>query len=89
MKKMVIDCLTVKDREQFHDMFAQALEFPDYYGRNLDALFDCLTDIHQETDITLISHGALEANMGLYGKKAVEVLLRAAMENENITLSLE
>ncbi|MEU6153796.1 barstar family protein [Actinosynnema sp. NPDC047251] len=23
----------------------QALDFPDYYGQNLDALYDCLTDL--------------------------------------------
>ncbi|WP_433269785.1 barstar family protein [Actinosynnema sp. CS-041913] len=23
----------------------EAMEFPDYYGRNLDALYDCLTDL--------------------------------------------
>ncbi len=28
-----------------HDDFAQALAFPDYYGRNLDALDDCLYDV--------------------------------------------
>ncbi|MBW4720886.1 barstar family protein [Saccharothrix obliqua] len=23
----------------------EAMDFPDYYGQNLDALFDCLTDL--------------------------------------------
>lgn len=27
------------------DAFAQALEFPDYFGRNLDAFVDCLRDV--------------------------------------------
>ena len=29
--------------EDLHTAIAQALHFPDYYGRNLDALNDCLT----------------------------------------------
>ena len=28
-----------------HDAVAAALDFPDYYGRNLDALADCLGDV--------------------------------------------
>src|SRR6478752_9753549 len=28
-----------------HQDFADALDFPDYYGRNLDALNDCLRDV--------------------------------------------
>ncbi|QFU92831.1 Barstar (barnase inhibitor) [Amycolatopsis sp. YIM 10] len=27
------------------DAIAAALDFPDWFGRNLDALYDCLTDL--------------------------------------------
>ncbi len=38
------DVVTV---EGFHDAIAAALAFPAYYGRNLDALNDCLRDVAQ------------------------------------------
>lgn len=38
-----------------HDYLKEVLNFPDYYGKNLDALYDCLTDIGVETEITLIN----------------------------------
>ena len=32
-----------KTPDEFQDFINQKLEFPDYYGHNLDALWDCLT----------------------------------------------
>jgi RNAse (barnase) inhibitor barstar len=33
------------DKQSTMDAIAQALSFPAYFGRNLDALYDCLTDL--------------------------------------------
>lgn len=33
-----------RDKERMHDDFSQALNFPAHYGRNFDALNDCLSD---------------------------------------------
>ena len=33
----------ISDWESFHDVFAETLGFPSFYGRNLDAWIDCLT----------------------------------------------
>lgn len=33
----------VVDWESFHDVFEEALGFPGYYGRNMNAWIDCLT----------------------------------------------
>lgn len=42
----------IKDyKELIHDYIAENLGFPDYYGKNLDALYDCLTDIDEPTAI--------------------------------------
>lgn len=37
-----------------HDQLAQALAFPQWYGRNLDALHDCLTCLQQNLTLTLL-----------------------------------
>jgi len=36
-----------------HDYLKEVFDFPDYYGKNLDALYDCLTDIGIETTIQI------------------------------------
>ena len=40
-------------KSEGHDYLKEALNFPDYYGKNLDALYDCLTEIGVETKIKL------------------------------------
>lgn len=38
------------DREQTYDAFVAALGLPDHFGRNLDALMDCLRDVADRHD---------------------------------------
>lgn len=40
--KMDGNALTTADG--FHDQFASTFEFPDYYGRNMNAWNDCMSD---------------------------------------------
>lgn len=42
--KYKVDFSEVKYYAEIHEVLKQDLDFPDYYGGNLDALFDCLTD---------------------------------------------
>ena len=35
----------IKDWESFHSVFRAALGFPEFYGRNMNAWIDCMTDI--------------------------------------------
>lgn len=39
------DCAAWQNEEDMFTAFATTLNFPDYFGRNLDALNDCLCDI--------------------------------------------
>lgn len=41
----IFDCTEWTSLDVFHDDLAESLNFPDYYGRNLNALNDCLVDI--------------------------------------------
>jgi len=43
MKRIKKDCNQIKDWESFHGVFAEHFEFPDFYGRNMDAWIDCMS----------------------------------------------
>lgn len=55
MKHSQIDVSGVNDWAGFHECFARKFEFPDYYGRNMDAWIDCMEDYALEQD-SLVLH---------------------------------
>jgi len=42
MKKAVVDLTGCKYTWDIHQRFKEALEFPDFYGANWDAFWDCI-----------------------------------------------
>ena len=51
MNRVQLSAAAWDTTEKAHADLAQALNFPDYYGHNLDALHDCLTEL---TDTQLV-----------------------------------
>ena len=41
------------EKNEIHNYLKKKMKFPDYYGGNLDALYDCLTDISADTAIDI------------------------------------
>ena len=41
---VTVSCGGIADKETLHARIAAALDFPDWYGHNLDALYDLLTE---------------------------------------------
>lgn len=42
---VTIDLGCMQDKEELHECLAKALRFPDWYGRNWDALWDAITGL--------------------------------------------
>lgn len=59
MKEYVIDCGRIDGLREFHFVLAKQLRFPGWYGNNLDALYDCLTDIQEDTRLILTGFSSL------------------------------
>ncbi len=52
MKRITLDCNPLETRLELHDLLAEALDFPAYYGKNLDALYDCLMELPEGVHLT-------------------------------------
>lgn len=70
------------DRETAHAHLAERLALPDYYGKNLDALFDVLTgNIDVPTRLVIKRHETLIEVLGGYGVSILETIWDAVREN--------
>ena len=86
VKKYFIDCEKLCGRRAAHRYLAETLEFPEYYGNNLDALFDCLTE---KTECTILFKGAAELyKEGGYGARILEVMRDAAAANPLLQMEM-
>lgn len=86
-RQIFLDCRKLTERSSAHEYLEEIMNFPTYYGCNLDALYDCLMEV-QECDIVLQyeEEACLE---GTYGERIIEVLEEAAFENPFLKLSVE
>ena len=89
MQTCILDGATIRDKETLHTLLAKGLNFPCWYGRNLDALFDCLTDPETAVTIRLLHRESLEERLGRRGLGLVRLLRRAAEEQPQVTLREE
>lgn len=79
-----LDGNNITDRDMLHDILSDSLRLPDWYGRNLDALYDCLTEIQEETEIRILHKETLEDHLGRHAMAVTKVLKEACGENPRI-----
>ena len=88
MRYAIIEGAAVENINRLHRLLAEQLDFPDWYGGNLDALYDCLTDLTEETSIILLHSQALAETLGTSYGRFCRVLTDAAAENPNLHIQI-
>lgn len=88
MTKLTINAAEIHTAEQLHRLLSEELGFPRYYGMNLDALYDCLTDAKAE--ITVLHPEKFAENLGEQKAESfLRVLYDSAEANPLLTLNIE
>lgn len=78
-----LDGRKMDTRSATHQYLINELQLPAHYGKNLDALYDCLTELHR-VKIVLIYKEAMLNALGGYGQSLLRVLKDAAQENPGL-----
>ena len=89
MRKIILDIEKMRSLPMLHKYLHTALALPEYYGANLDALHDCLTEIAESTELVVPKKVADEAYLGWYGQQFLQMLEDAAAENEALRVTLQ
>ena len=87
--EIILDGRTVDSRETLHQRLFELLHLPAWYGRNLDALHVCLTELREPITLRVIHAHALRESLGGYASGFSHVLVDSERENEKLTVFWE
>lgn len=85
---LILDGKEMTTIDKLHDEIEKKLDVPGYYGRNLDALYDVLTDM-AECAIVLKNAEIMENCCGEYAKKVIKVIKDAEAQNSSMAFRIE
>ena len=87
METIRLDGAGLCRREDAMALLGRALALPEWWGRNLDALYDCLTGLGRPVRLELTGRGAMEATD--FGGRLLRVLEDAAADSSCFELAVE
>ncbi len=81
-----IDLAGVITRDELHETLAKALLLPDYYGKNLDALYDVLTEQGEGWNIIFYNCTDMEKEMPDYLGRLKKMSGQAQEETDDLQI---
>ena len=84
-EKYTIDFTDVNHYWEMHAVIKKALDFPEYYGCNWSAFWDCLTDMYGDPiHIEIIGLDVIERKFNHSANKMIEILKRCKHFNHDL-----
>ena len=71
MNIYLLDGKDMTSRKKTYTVIERTMLFPDWFGHNLDALADCLSELPSDTAIVFVNTDALKDNLGPYADKVL------------------
>jgi len=86
--KIILNGEKMKTKDIAHKYIKDKLDLTEYYGENLDALWDILSTYNEEIEIELICKERLIEYLGEYGEAIIEVFQDVEEENLRIKFNM-
>ena len=84
-KIYTVDFSSINYYSEVHVAIKESLDFPNYYGCNWDAFWDCLTDMYGDPiHIEIIGLDVIERKFGDSAAKMIEILKRFKHFNNDL-----
>ena len=74
-------------KDEVHDYLAEAFDLPGHYGRNLDALRDCLTELNEPVLVSVV-RSREETGLSAWFDKLCLCLMVCVRENPALDLEV-
>ncbi len=81
MRMIYLDGRLLQRNEEGHLYIQEMFEFPEYYGKNLDGMYDLLTEVGSDLEIHIHHSDAMD-------HRIKKVFLHAEIENEHLKIFL-
>ena len=90
MNYIILDFNGIKSLWTLHEYFKEVFNLPDYYGHNMDALWDCLDcSFEFPTTIVLKNIEKIPSEMNEATKIMLELFEDLQRDNEKVTVQIE
>ncbi len=87
MKTIILDGAMMKTRAEAYAHIAEKMEFPDYFGKNLDALWDLLST-YEAAEVVLNNSSEMLNSLGSYGCKMLKCFYDADKASDSFTFTV-
>ena len=90
MNYIILDFNGIKSLWTLHEYFKEVFNLPDYYGHNMDALWDCLDcSFEFPTTIVLKNIEKIPSEMNEATEIMLELFEDLQRDNEKVTVQIE
>lgn len=87
--KYYIDLDGIASKEALWGKIAETMRLPDYFGKNLDAFYDIMTDIADFTEVVFLSADMAEESVIPYIERLKSVCEAITEENPSVDIYFE
>ena len=81
---IILDGREFRDRKTSHSYIKEKFKLADYYGMNLDALWDSLSQTSDELRIVIVNKDQFIKSLGEYGLELIKLFEELDEELDNI-----